>query len=287
MNLEQLEVFISVVDNGGFTRAAEAMNKSHSTTSRNVAALEDNIGTKLLKRDGRSVRMTPAGELLYREGKELIKQTRELEEKIRQAASFLTGSLNIASANLRSDSLADVCRQFSEKYPDIMLGIHPWDLSEVFSQVDSGRADIGVSFSYVLPDNMEDYKVWQIEESCFCAITAESHPLANRKTVKISELRESPYISVGERRSRFTCAVEEDVLKDRTADEILFVPTLESLFLQVRCGNGISLVPKPMARLYGTGCAILDIENENTSFNVLAFRKYNNDNPAVKLFEQV
>lgn len=287
MNYEQLEVFISVVDKGGFTRAAEAMNTSHSTTSRNVAALEESLGISLLKRDGRGVRMTPVGEVLYREGKELIRQTRELEEKIKQAADSLTGSLNIASVNLRSDALADACRRFCAEYPDIVLGIHPRELSEAFVQVESGRADIGVSFSYALPDDMEDYEVWPIEASCFCVVVSESHTLSGRKSAKIAELREFAYVSVGDQRSRFTRAVEDAVLRDRPADEILFAPTLESLFLQVRCGNGISLVPKPMARLYGDGCTMLDIEDEKTDFDVVAFRRHDNDNPAVELFGRV
>ncbi|NLW64719.1 MAG: LysR family transcriptional regulator [Clostridiales bacterium] len=284
MNYEQLEVFISVVESGGFTRAAELMNTSHSTTSRNVAALEESLGICLLKREGRGVRMTPAGELLYSEGKELISQTRELEDKIRQADGTLTGSLSIASVNLRSDALADACRRFCAEYPDIVLGIHPRDLSEVFAQVESGRADIGVSFSYALPGDMENFEVRTIEKSSFCAVVPESHPLAGRKSAKIAELREYCYISVGDRRSRFTRAVEDAVLRERPAGEILMAPTLESLFLQVRCGNGISLVPRPMARLFGTGCAILDIEGENTDFGVDVFWTRGGNNSAIEMF---
>ena len=85
MNLEQLRIFLKVAEHKSFTKAAESMYISHSTTSRNVAALEADIGTRLMKRNNRSVHLTAAGELLYKKGSELIESIEALEDELRNA----------------------------------------------------------------------------------------------------------------------------------------------------------------------------------------------------------
>ena len=83
MDLSQLRVFLAVVDCGSFSRAAEALYISRSTTSRSVAALEEAVGVRLLRRDNRSVRLTAAGETLYREGRQLLRQAETVEKAVR------------------------------------------------------------------------------------------------------------------------------------------------------------------------------------------------------------
>lgn len=284
MTFEQLEIFISVVENGGFTKAAEALYISHSTTSRNVAALEESLGVRLLERDSRSIRMTPAGELLYREGKELVERAERLGDELRQLSASPSGSLNAVSVDMTSPAVSELFKSFCEQYPQITLGIRHRELSEVSSQISSGRADIGLSFSYALPNNNDEYETRSVEASSFCAVVPLDHPLACRKTAKISELRSSPYVSVGAQRSRFTKRLEEAILRDRPSGEILSVSSLESLFLQVRSGRGISVVPQPIAQRYAEGCVLLGIEDEDTAFDVVAFWKRDNDSQALLLF---
>ena len=84
MNFEQLKIFLAVVDHGNFTKAAEALYISHSTTSRNVSALEEELGVRLLARDNRSVSLTPAGKLLCREGLRLVKKIEAIESAVRE-----------------------------------------------------------------------------------------------------------------------------------------------------------------------------------------------------------
>ncbi|MEG1191260.1 MAG: LysR family transcriptional regulator, partial [Oscillospiraceae bacterium] len=97
MNFDQIKIFISVVEQGSFTRAAEKLYISHSTTSRCVSALEDELDVRLLLRDNRSVQPTLAGEILCREGRLLLQMAEELTasvqsaERDRQVALALAG----------------------------------------------------------------------------------------------------------------------------------------------------------------------------------------------------
>lgn len=283
MNLEQLKIFISVVENGSFTKAAETMYISHSTTSRNVAALEADMEVQLLVRDSRRVRTTAAGEILFNEGQLLLQKTQELESAVKNAGKGYEGRLSIASVNLYSYELFNGYKEFCRRYPEIVLAMYHREMSEIFSQVRGEEADLGVTFSYALPEDMASFEQRHIAQEKFCVVAPTGHPLAHGKTVKAQELRSASYISVGEQRSGFTKKLEEAILQGRPKGDILSVPTLESLFLQVRSGNGISLVPYPMAREYGANCAVLELEDLDTSFNVVLFWRKDNENPFLPL----
>ena len=83
MELEQLRIFTAVADYGGFSAAARRLYISHSTTSRAVAALEEELGVKLLERGSHSIRLTPAGELLLGEARQLLAAADAIADKIR------------------------------------------------------------------------------------------------------------------------------------------------------------------------------------------------------------
>lgn len=85
MELEQLRIFLAVVEHGGFRAAAAALYISHSTTCRHVAALEETLGVPLFRRLGRTLQLTPAGEILFRESKDLLGRAEETVRAVRRA----------------------------------------------------------------------------------------------------------------------------------------------------------------------------------------------------------
>ena len=84
MELEQLRIFISVAENRSFSQAARKLYISHSTTSRAVSALEDELGVRLFERDNRIFSLTKQGELLMQEAQELLERAEEIKNKIKE-----------------------------------------------------------------------------------------------------------------------------------------------------------------------------------------------------------
>lgn len=72
MELEQLRVFAAVADEGSFTGAARRLYISHSTVSRTITALEEELGVRLVERDNRFIALTKAGETLREEAEQLL-----------------------------------------------------------------------------------------------------------------------------------------------------------------------------------------------------------------------
>ena len=82
MELEQLRIFVAVAEAGSFSKGAKQLYISHSTTSRAVAALEDELGVQLVQRDNRITGLTPAGQLLLAEAKDILDSVDGLRAKI-------------------------------------------------------------------------------------------------------------------------------------------------------------------------------------------------------------
>ena len=85
MELEQLRIFIAVAECGSFSLGAKRLYISHSTTSRTVSALEEELGVRLLERGNRVLGLTPAGELLLEEARTLTARAEAAAAKVRAA----------------------------------------------------------------------------------------------------------------------------------------------------------------------------------------------------------
>lgn len=86
MELEQLRVFAAVADEGSFTGAARRLYISHSTVSRTVTALEEELGVRLVERDNRFIALTKAGETLRKEAEQLLAAADTAAVRVRAAA---------------------------------------------------------------------------------------------------------------------------------------------------------------------------------------------------------
>ena len=84
MELEQLRIFRAVAECGSFSLGAKKLYISHSTTSRAVSALEEELGVRLLERSNRILGLTAAGELLLKESESLLDQAEALKERVRK-----------------------------------------------------------------------------------------------------------------------------------------------------------------------------------------------------------
>ena len=82
MELEQLRIFVAVAESGSFTKAAKKLYISHSTTSRTVTALENELSLRLFNRENKILGLTEAGELLLKESRELLLKADEMAEKL-------------------------------------------------------------------------------------------------------------------------------------------------------------------------------------------------------------
>ena len=276
MHFDRLRMFLAVAEHRSFTKAARALYISHSTTSRSVAALEAELGVPLFVREGRSVYLTAAGELLQKEGTQLVDKALALENAVRNTGKGAQGRLTISARPVWSPEIADACRTFCREYPEVSLELYSHAAADTVTAVLEGDADLGLSFSFLLPEQDTVMQTRRLSGEKFCVVVPMENALAAARSIKANEL-------TGERFILVSPGQPERALLPHAA-EIRYAPTAESVFLQVRSGNGISIVPRPLAYEYGDGCALLELDGADTDFDMLLFWRKDNANPSLKLF---
>jgi LysR family transcriptional regulator for bpeEF and oprC len=120
--LQAMEVFVQVVDAGGFTRAAEHLQLPKATVSTLVQSLEAALSVKLLHRTTRQVSVTADGAAYYERCLRILSDVREAEESLSRTRLSPSGRLRVdAPTGLASDIVIPALPDFFERYPDIQL----------------------------------------------------------------------------------------------------------------------------------------------------------------------
>ena len=124
MNWDDFDAFCQVVEHGGFTAAARALDRPKSSLSACVARLEDQLGTRLLERTTRSLRLTEAGESLYRDISGPFAQLRELAIDAMAKGPQVQGTLRIAAPyEFGAHHLAEVACKIMARHPGLKVHI--------------------------------------------------------------------------------------------------------------------------------------------------------------------
>jgi LysR family transcriptional regulator for bpeEF and oprC len=133
--LQAMEVFVQVVDAGGFTRAAETMQLPKATVSTLIQSLEKTLSTKLLHRTTRQVSVTADGAAYYERCLQILADVRDAEESLSRTRLSPSGRLRVdAPSGLATTVIIPALPDFFARYPDIALelgcGDRPVDLIE-------------------------------------------------------------------------------------------------------------------------------------------------------------
>ena len=123
MNWDDFDAFCQVVDHGGFTAAARALDRPKSSLSASVARLEAELGTRLLERTTRQLRLTDAGESLYRDISKPFAQLRERAVDALAQGAAVQGTLRVAAPyEFGAHHLASVACRLMRDHP--LLKVH-------------------------------------------------------------------------------------------------------------------------------------------------------------------
>lgn len=143
--LERVQMFVEVVDRGGFTAAARAMGVSPSAVTRGVAELEEALGVQLLTRTTRSVSLTQPGRDYLARARRALGLLAEAEEEVRLAQHTLTGPLRVsAPLSFGIRFLPGIAAGFRRAHPGVTLAL---DLTDRFVDILAGERDMALRIS--------------------------------------------------------------------------------------------------------------------------------------------
>ena len=152
MDSKALAMFHHLAKQLHFGKTAEQFYVSPSTLSRTISRLEDELGSQLLQRDNRSVRLTPAGKQLKHFAEQQLEQLELLKLSLNQQQAELTGQLHIyCSVTAAYSHLPSLVDSFRQQHPLVELMLTTGDAADALPQVQKQQADIAIA---AMPENL-------------------------------------------------------------------------------------------------------------------------------------
>src|SRR6195952_1254353 len=124
LDWDKLRIFHTAAESGSFTHAAEKLNMSQSAVSRQISALEEDLGLKLFIRHARGLVLTEVGEQLFRTAHRMQAELQQVETQMSESQDIPTGQLIVTTTvGIGSTWLSPRIHEFLLLYPDIQIEI--------------------------------------------------------------------------------------------------------------------------------------------------------------------
>jgi DNA-binding transcriptional LysR family regulator len=243
VTLQQLAYFVAIADVRGFTRAAELTGIAQPTLSRQLRALEAELGAPLVNR-GKTVTLTPAGEAVLPLARRMLADADGIRTAVAEIVGLRRGNLRIgATPSLCIGLLADVLRVFHERHPAIHL-----QLAENGSQTlvrDLARGALDVALVIVPPGGLDPslHLTPLLRERLSVASPRSGKPPSSRGSISIVELSRRPLVMVRQGydlREVTLQAYREAGVTPRFAVE---GGEMDAMLRLVEAGTGVAVVP--------------------------------------------
>src|SRR6266540_6953779 len=192
MDLRQLRVLQAVGETGSFSAAAERLDYTQPAVSKIVATLERQLGTTLVDRGIRPLRLTEAGSAVARRAGAAFEQIAAAELEVEAIANLSAGSLRVGTfSSAGAAMVVDALRAFRTSHPDVDVTITEIGRPSALTRsLRRGDLDLGVSFDYPeIGDTFEDdLHLEHLLEDPFDVVVPRGHRLERRRTIRFADL---------------------------------------------------------------------------------------------------
>jgi DNA-binding transcriptional LysR family regulator len=147
----QMILFANVVDSGSISAAARTLEHTHSAVSKQIAALEDRLGARLLNRSQHGITLTEAGAAFYERCADVAARVAEAEAEVAALAAGPKGVLRVASTVAFAKSqMLPLLPEFLLRYPQTRIAL---DLTDRDVDLSAGQVDVAVRFTEQVTDS--------------------------------------------------------------------------------------------------------------------------------------
>ena len=272
MELQQLRYFVAVADTGKFTAAARELHVAQPSVSKQIRKLEAELGATLLERRKAGIALTDAGDILLPWARRVLADVDSARSDIVSLASLERGRLSVgATPSLSTVLLPRVLASFHAAHPGVTLGVVEAGSRDLVDRLASGDLDLAL---VILPLPREELfdTVPLLKEELVLAV-AKRHPLATRKTVRISELRGVPLVMFRDGydlRSATVAACEQAGFHPTFAIE---GAEMDGVLRMAAAGVGVAVVPRMVVEKGGPLVAVRLVQPTLTRSVGVAFRR--------------
>lgn len=284
MKIEQLERFLVVANYLNFTTAAEKLYVGQSTISRQIASLEEELGVTLLIRGSRNVELTDAGRILQSEATKLLNSLEQMKERVREAGRGTSGQLRITTIPAYIPVLSDIQRLCLNKYPNLHLSFSQESYDEITHLLDRATYDIGLTFSFWIPNNSE-YDTLDLYSENFCALCGKQHWAAahEEEGLYIDQLRDEDFVFGRDALHLVRHPYDFNNAVVTSPSNTPFA-SMEDMLMQLNISNSIALMPEVVARYVKTNLVCIPIKDEELLHSMTLIWRKDNTSPSLSRF---
>lgn len=237
MRYNQLRAFHHVALHGGFSRAARALNITQPSVSDQVRQLEHRHDVLLFTREARQVRMTEAGEALFRLTSEMFEVEERIGAMFNESRAALSGHLRIMADS--AIHITDAVRRFRETSPEVFVSIRTGNTEDLLRRLRNYEAEIGVVGYSVSEPDLDSI---DLGRSPILALVARDYLPHGTSSLRFAELGRYPLV-YREAGSRTRAQVEEEAARLRLSlTPAIEVEGREAMREVVASGAGIGFV---------------------------------------------
>ena len=186
MELRVLNYFVATAQELNMTRAAQKLLVSQPALSRQIADLEDELGVKLFNRQPRHLTLTPAGQYLYEQAKEILTLASKTKSNL-QSSAVISGDLTIAAGeSFAMQRLMNIVSNIIRDYPTVKIHILSGDYEFAERRLNTGSVDFAVIIGNLPLDN---YASLQLpEKDTWGVLMTKDDPLAKKSAITAEDL---------------------------------------------------------------------------------------------------
>ncbi|MFE5119829.1 LysR family transcriptional regulator [Streptomyces sp. NPDC056669] len=193
--LLQLRYFLVAAERGSMTEASGALHIAQSAVSAAIHNLERDLRVQLfIRRRGRGLTLTPAGERLQQQAREMLARAREIEREARGDGETISGPVAVGCfVTLAPHYLPPLFSECTDRYPGIEIDVVEGETDQLVQALGAGRIDFALTYDLGLTPEM-DLRSETIARAPAYVIVAADHPLARQGSVELAELSAEPLV---------------------------------------------------------------------------------------------
>jgi LysR family transcriptional regulator, benzoate and cis,cis-muconate-responsive activator of ben and cat genes len=244
VEFKQLRSFIAVARALNFSRAARELHLSQPALSAQIKALEEDLGTLLLERNRRMVRLTRAGQSLLADAEILLQNADEARKRALRVASGEAGHLRIAFvASSMPELLPAIVLAFRTRYPHVTLELKNLPTILQVQALEAQTLDVGF---VRLPLTAPSLAITPLHSEPFALALYKSHPLGRKKHLTVADLANEPFVTYGQKWAPEFYQTWTGICRKAGFTPVIVQETAEmdTALALVAAGMGVAILPE-------------------------------------------
>ncbi len=286
MTISQIKWFLAVARTLNFTKAADQLDVSQPTLSRQIVNMEEELNLQLFIRHGRSVTLTPAGRSLAEKLNGVYGQYLEAVSEAQQIQRGISGDLRIGilDGTHVSDFMPLIVSYFEKHHPYVEILFEYCSFDELENKLYNEKLDI--VFTVYFSIAQKDYLVSKyVEHSRDYLMMSRHHHLASKEHVTLKDCRDEVFILISKEDCPESSALIIDACRERGFyPNIKYAPSLYDMILSTETGKGITILDSRNMLRFNPNIKAFELEPMKWDPSLVAAWNRSNYNPAIPIF---